>query len=134
MFAETKEGKTKGSCIFLDNFKVTVAEKVEVAAGERRTLTADEHIRIEPIGVERTPENVKETLATAHFQHLDSEMSRRGCILLTRANTSSNRSLTEFTYKDVLHNQIMLSVSGSILLLSLLIFLRYNKEFSSFLG
>ncbi|VDK32500.1 unnamed protein product [Taenia asiatica] len=109
---EIKEEKKEGSCIFLDNFKVTVAEKAEVAAGERRTLTADEHIRIEPIGVDGTPENVKETLATANFQHLESEMSRRGCILLTRVNSSSNHSLTDFTYKDVVHGQIMLSAES----------------------
>ncbi|KAL5106923.1 FRAS1-related extracellular matrix protein 1 [Taenia crassiceps] len=106
---ETKGEKTDNSSILLDNFKVTVAEKVEIAAGERRVLTADEHIRIEPIGMDRTPENVKETLAIAHFQHLESEMSRRRCIRLTRTNSSSNVSLTEFTYKDVVHGQIMLS-------------------------
>lgn len=109
---ETKEQKTEEPSIFLDNFKVTVAEKIEVAAGERRTLTVDEHIRIEPIGVDGSLENVKETLATANFQHLESEMSRRGCILLARANTSSNYALTEFTYKDVVHGQIMLNAES----------------------
>lgn len=69
---------------------------------------AGEHIRIEPIG---SMENSADTLASAHFQHLESEMSRRECVLLLRSNTSSNYSLTDFTYKDVTYGLIMLSVS-----------------------
>ncbi|VUZ41621.1 unnamed protein product, partial [Hymenolepis diminuta] len=106
---EIKEQKTESSTVYLDDFKVTVADVVEIQVGESRTLMAGEHIRIEPIG---SMENSADTLASAHFQHLESEMSRRECVLLLRSNTSSNYSLTDFTYKDVTYGLIMLSAES----------------------
>lgn len=108
LFAGSKGEEMTTSGIYLDDFKVTVADVIEVQAGERRTLVAGEHIRIEPIG---SQENSVERLANAHFQHLESEMSRRACVLVLRSNSSSNYSLTDFTYKDITNGLIMLSVS-----------------------
>uniref|UniRef100_A0A5K3G1L3 Uncharacterized protein n=1 Tax=Mesocestoides corti TaxID=53468 RepID=A0A5K3G1L3_MESCO len=38
-------------------------------------------------------------------------MSRRGCILLIRANSTGNQSLSEFTYKDIMQRRIVLGGS-----------------------
>ncbi|VDD78331.1 unnamed protein product [Mesocestoides corti] len=92
----------------LEAFRVSVVEKVEVVPGERRPLVAGEHIHIELIGDSKTNANITEVMARAHFQYLDSEMSRRGCILLIRANSTGNQSLSEFTYKDIMQRRIVL--------------------------
>ena len=88
-----------------------IAEKIEVTVDERRALTAGEDVRIEP---NAEMENAEEMLTNAHFQHLESEMSRRGCILLVRDNSSANYSLTHFTYNDLRSGNIMLSVSKAL--------------------
>ncbi|VDD78994.1 unnamed protein product [Mesocestoides corti] len=106
--------RTHTSEFVLEGFRVSVAEKVEVVPGERRPLVAGEHIHIEPIGDSKTNENITEVMARAHFQYLDSEMSRRGCILLIRANSTGNQSLSEFTYEDIMQRQIVLGVSGVV--------------------
>ncbi|VDO09292.1 unnamed protein product [Rodentolepis nana] len=108
---EVKEQTTKSATIYTDDFKVTVADAVEIEVGEHKTLMAGEHIRIEPI---RSTGDFAETVASAHFQHLESETSRRECVLLVRSNTTSNYSLTGFTYKDITNELVMLSAESCL--------------------
>ncbi len=105
-FLEPVEQKHDPSTIILDGFKVTLPKGLEIGPRQKVSLSPANFVHIEATG----SDGVEEILMNSHFQHLDSERSRRGCISLLRV-AGDNVSVGEFTYNDLVDEKVLLSVS-----------------------